>query len=459
MKQRTIKNTIKFKGRGIHTGVYTNMRLVPSKENTGIIFKRIDLKNTPCIEAHVKHVYSTKRSTNLKKDNISVNTVEHILAAVAGAEIDNIIIEIDNIEIPILDGSSKDFTRLIEENGYIEQNANKDVFEIKKRIIYEDKKDGVRYIAEPNNTLSIFTHIDYNSKALPKQSAELLRLSDFKNNISDSRTFCFLHELEMLLENNLIKGGDINNAIVIVEQNISEKQKKYLIKIFNKKDINVNVGILNNLELRHQNEPARHKLLDVIGDLTLLGKPLKGKITVEKPGHKHNVNFTKKLYNIMENEIKRSAPSIKLKENPLYNKEKIKEILPHRDPFLLIDEIREIGDDFIIGVKFVNKNEEYFAGHFPGRPVMPGVLQLETMAQAGGVLILNTVDNPQEYLTYFMKIDNAKFKQKVIPGDILIFRLDLISPIRRGLCHMHGKGFVDGKLVVEAELLAQITKK
>ncbi|MEE2954435.1 MAG: bifunctional UDP-3-O-[3-hydroxymyristoyl] N-acetylglucosamine deacetylase/3-hydroxyacyl-ACP dehydratase [Bacteroidota bacterium] len=458
MKQRTIKNTIEFEGKGIHTGVYTKMKLIPAKENTGILFRRTELKDQPYIEANVDNVISTNRSTNLKNEATSINTVEHILASITGSSIDNVIIEMDNIEVPILDGSAKDFTSLIEETGYVEQNANKKIFEIKRKIMYTGD-NGEEFIAEPNESFSIITHIDYNSQALPAQSAELLKLSDFKHQISESRTFCFLHELEMLLENNLIKGGDVNNAIVIVEDEITEEKKNFLSNIFKKKNIGMNVGILNNLTLRYQNEPARHKLLDVLGDLTLLGSSIKGKITVTKPGHTNNVKFTKKLKNIMEEERRNSSPHINFKKQPLYNQQKIKNILPHREPFLLIDEIREIGPDFIIGVKFVNKKEEYFKGHFPGEPVMPGVLQLETMAQAGGVLILNTVNNPEEYLTYFLKIDNAKFKQKVVPGDILIFRLDLISPIRRGLCHMHGKGFVNNQLVVEADLLAQITKK
>ena len=458
MKQQTIKDKISISGVGIHTGVYTNLTLLPANENTGILFKRTDLENPVIIPADIDFVHSTNRSTNLQKDKNIIHTVEHVLAAVSGSQIDNIIIEVDNCEIPILDGSSSPFLELINKVGIKQQLAERKYYTVKKKIVFE--QDGSNYTLEPSDHLKASIKIDYNSKILGIQTAELEDISDFSEKISTSRTFCFLHELEELLENNLIKGGDINNAIVIVENKITNKRLKELSEIFKKEDIKVGKdGILNNLKLRYKNEAARHKLLDIIGDFTLLGIPIKGKITAYKPGHKHNIGFIKKLRNIMKEDMKNTAPFINFDEPPVYNREQIKLILPHRDPFLFIDEIRDLGSDYIIGVKFVNENESYFTGHFPGAPVMPGVLQLETMAQAGGVLILNTVENPEEYLTYFMKIDNAKFKQKVIPGDTIIFRLNLISPIRRGLCHMHGKGFVNGKLVVEADLLAQIAKK
>lgn len=458
MQQHTIKNIVTISGTGIHTGVFSKISLLPAKEDFGIQFRRIDIKQKPFIKAIVDNVTSTSRSTNLSKDDIYIYTVEHLLAAIAGENIDNVLIEIDNTEVPILDGSAKDFSELLSKAGKVKQNKKRTFFEIKRKIIHEGE-NGVMLIAEPDDNFSVEAKIDYNSKTLPPQKASLLNITDFKTQIAPSRTFCFLHELEALLESNLIKGGDINNAIVIVEKKINKKKIKFLSKIFQKEDIKVEIGILNNLELRYKNEPARHKLLDVIGDLSLLGRPIKGKITVEKPGHTNNIIFTKKLKRIMEEEIQKASPKINFLEKPLYNKKQLKKILPHRDPFLFVDEIRDIGANFIIGVKFVKSEEDYFRGHFPKTPIMPGVIQLETMAQAGGVLILNTVKNPQDYLTYFMKIDNAKFKKKVIPGDTLIFRLDLISPIRRGLCHMHGRGFVNNQLVVEADLLAQITKK
>ena len=458
--QKTIRNSVSVSGVGIHTGVATNMTLKPAEANTGIRFIRTDLSDKTIIKADVDNVFSTERSTGLKNKKAEINTVEHILAAVVGFEIDNLIIEVDNIEIPILDGSSKKFTELIEQTGTTELNVKRDFFEIKRNITFTDKESGTILTATPSDEYAVEVKIDYNSEILGIQHAVINSIKEFNSEITSSRTFCFLHELEVLLANNLIKGGDVNNAIVIVEEEITEEKLNKLATAFNKSDIKVGEGgVLNNLKLRHENEPARHKLLDVIGDLALVGKPIKGKITAYKPGHKSNTEFAKQLKEIMKENMSKIAPEINFNEAPLYDKAKIKTILPHREPFLFIDEIRELGGDYIIGTKFVTADEDYFKGHFPKEPVMPGVLQLETMAQAGGVLILSTVENPEDYLTFFMKIDNAKFKKKVVPGDTIIFRLNLISPIRRGLCHMHGKGFVDGNIVVEGDLLAQIMPK
>ncbi|MAR20725.1 MAG: UDP-3-O-[3-hydroxymyristoyl] N-acetylglucosamine deacetylase [Flavobacteriales bacterium] len=460
MKQKTIKDIIKISGFGIHTGVKTNVILKPAKEDNGIVFIRSDIESKPKIKALVQNVFSTERSTNLKQNNAEIRTVEHLLAAIAGSEIDNLDIEVDNIEIPILDGSSKKYSELISKIGTVNQNKEKKIFEIKRRISIVDKDTGTQLIATPADEYQLEVEIDFDSKALKKQKAHLNSIIEFNSEISSSRTFCFFNELETLIEKDLIKGGDLKNAIVIAEKNINKNKLQKISKLFKKENLSVsNEGILNNLTLRYENEPARHKLLDVIGDLSLLGVAIKGKIQAIKPGHKNNTNFAKYLSTIMNEEMKKTAPIIDFSKKPLFDKEKIKTILPHRKPFLFIDEIREIGEDYIIGVKFVKKEEDYFEGHFPQEPVMPGVLQLETMAQAGGVLILSKEKNPENFLTFFMKIDNAKFKKKVVPGDNLIFRLNLISPIRRGLCHMHGKGFVNGQIVVEADLLAQISPK
>ena len=459
-KQKTIKHRVSVSGVGLHTGKECTLTFTPAKEDYGIKFQRVDLENNPIIEANVDLVVHTNRGTNLEKNGVSIHTTEHVLAAIAGAQIDNLLIEITACETPILDGSSIEFTNALKKAGIKIQEKDKTYFQVKRKIAYKDENTGSEISITPSDKLKISVEIDYNSTTLQKQDSVLEDISEFETEFSSSRTFCFLHELDELLKNNLIKGGDINNAIVIVDRDVDEKELAELAKTFNKENIAVQEkGILNNLELRYKNEPARHKLLDVIGDLTLIGKSIKGHVIAKKPGHTINIAFAKKIKEIMTQEMRNSAPEIDFNTAPLYDKEKIKTILPHREPFLFIDEIRELGPDYIIGTKFVSKEEDYFKGHFPEEPVMPGVLQLETMAQAGGVLILSTVDNPEDYLTFFMKIENAKFKRKVVPGDTIIFRLNLISPIRRGLCHMHGKGFVDGKIVVEGDLLAQIAPK
>ena len=459
-KQKTIKHSVSVSGVGLHTGKACTLTFTPAKEDYGIKFQRVDLENNPIIEANVDLVVHTNRGTNIEKNGVRIHTTEHVLAAISGAQIDNLLIKITACETPILDGSSIEFTNALKKAGIKIQEKDKTYFQVKRKIVYTDEDTGSEISITPSDKLKVSVEIDYNSTTLQKQETILEDIKDFENEFSSSRTFCFLHELDELLENNLIKGGNINNAIVIVDKEINEQKLALLAKTFNKENIAVQEkGILNNLELRHPNEPARHKLLDVIGDLTLIGKSIKGHVIAKKPGHTSNIAFAKKIKEIMTQEMRNSAPEIDFNTAPLYDKEKIKTILPHREPFLFIDEIRELGPDYIIGTKFVSKEENYFKGHFPEEPVMPGVLQLETMAQAGGVLILSTVDNPEDYLTFFMKIENAKFKRKVVPGDTIIFRLNLISPIRRGLCHMHGKGFVDGKIVVEGDLLAQIAPK
>ena len=460
MNQKTITNQCSISGYGIHTGKKVNLELYPAKENTGIVFQRIDLKDKPTVRAFFKNVASTNRSTNIKDKNAEVQTIEHLMAAIFTLGIDNLLIKIDNVEVPILDGSSKKFTEILRNSSIKEQSSIKKSIRITKKHVIKIDENESYYQIEPSENFSVEVKLDYDARFLKNQIAVLEDINKFEDQISSARTFSFLNEVDYLIKNNLIKGGNLDNSVIIVNENANEDVKKYLIDKFGKENLSFEIGkLLNKKKLRFNNEPARHKLLDFIGDLSLIGSNIQGKITCFKPGHKSNYEFVKKLDKIMSEENKKIAPKIDFSEKPYYDINDIKNILPHREPFIFIDEIRDLGEDFIVGVKYVKQDEDYFRGHFPAEPVMPGVLQLETMAQAGGVLILTTVENPQDYLTFFMKIDNAKFKKKVIPGDTIIFRLNLISPIRRGLCHMHGKGFVNGEIVVEADLLAQIAKK
>ena len=460
MNQKTITNQCSISGYGIHTGKKVNLELYPAKENTGIVFQRIDLKDKPTVRALFKNVASTNRSTNIKDKNAEVQTIEHLMAAIFTLGIDNLLIKIDNVEVPILDGSSKKFTEILRNSSIKEQSSIKKSIRITKKHIIKIDENESYYQIEPSENFSVEVKLDYDARFLKNQIAVLEDINKFEDQISSARTFSFLNEVDYLIKNNLIKGGNLDNSVIIVNENANEDVKKYLIDKFGKENLSFEIGkLLNKKKLRFDNEPARHKLLDFIGDLSLIGSNIQGKITCFKPGHKSNYEFVKKLDKIMSEENRKIAPKIDFSEKPYYDINDIKNILPHREPFIFIDEIRDLGEDFIVGVKYVKEDEDYFRGHFPAEPVMPGVLQLETMAQAGGVLILTTVENPQDYLTFFMKIDNAKFKKKVTPGDTIIFRLNLISPIRRGLCHMHGKGFVNGEIVVEADLLAQIAKK
>ena len=459
-KQKTIKNEVTLSGVGLHTGNKVTMTFKPAPINYGYAFVRIDLEGEPVIEASAEYVVNTQRGTNLEKRGVFVNTSEHVLAAVVALEIDNICIEINNAEPPIMDGSSKQFVEALEKAGIQEQEAEREEYIVKEIISYKDEETGSEIILMPSDEYQITAMVDFGTKVLGTQNATLNSLKDFKKEISDARTFSFLHELEMLLDNDLIKGGDLNNAIVYVDKEISEATMTKLKKAFNKDTLTVKPnGILDNLTLRWANEAARHKLLDVIGDLALAGTRIRGKVIANKPGHLINTIFAKKLQKIIKQEKRNKVPTFDLNQPPLMDIHKIMEILPHRPPFLLIDRIIELSDKHVVGMKNVTMNEDFFIGHFPGAPVMPGVLQVEAMAQCGGVLVLSTVPDPENYLTYFMKMDNVKFKQKVLPGDTLIFKAELISPIRRGICHMQSYGYANGKLVVEAELMAQIAKK
>ena len=459
-KQNTIKNEVTLSGVGLHTGNEVTMTFKPAPINHGYAFVRIDLEGKPVIEAHAEYVVNTQRGTNLEKRGVFINTSEHVLAAIVALDIDNIIIEINAPEPPIMDGSSKHFIDALEQAGIEEQNADREEYVVKDVISYRDKETGSEIILMPSDDYQITAMVDFGTKVLGTQNATLNNLSDFKSEIADARTFSFLHELEMLLDNNLIKGGDLNNAIVYVDQKISDETMEKLKKAFKKDSLTVKSnGILDNLDLRWANEAARHKLLDVIGDLALVGTRIKGKVIANKPGHLVNTVFAKKLRKKIKQEKRNNVPSYDLNQTPLMDIHQIMNILPHRPPFLLIDRILELSDNHVVGMKNVTMNESFFVGHFPDAPVMPGVLQVEAMAQCGGILVLSTVPDPENYLTYFMKMDNVKFKQKVLPGDTLIFKAELITPIRRGICHMQSYGYANGKLVVEAELMAQIAKK
>lgn len=459
-KQRTIAKEIILKGVGLHTGENVTMKFMPAPENHGYAFKRIDLEGDPIIEADAKYVVNTQRGTNLEKNGVKIQTSEHVLAALVGMEIDNVLIELDAPEPPIMDGSSKYFVEALEIVGAVEQETDRDVYVIKDIISFKDEETGSEITIIPSDSYQITTMVDFGTKVLGTQNATLENISDFKTEISDARTFSFLHELEALLEHGLIKGGDLNNAIVYVDKEISENTMRKLEKAFNKEKLSVKPnGILDNLTLHQPNEAARHKLLDVIGDLALAGTRIQGKVIANKPGHFVNTQFAKKLAQIIKAERRNKVPQYDLNQPPLMDVVEIMRRLPHRPPFLLIDTILELSDTHVVGTKNVTMNEPFFVGHFPGAPVMPGVLQVEAMAQTGGILVLNTVPDPENYLTFFMKMDNVKFKQKVLPGDTLIFHCSLITPIRRGICHMQAYAYANNKLVCEAELMAQIAKK
>ncbi len=459
-KQHTLSKSISISGTGLHTGVLVDMTLTPANPGYGIQFQRVDLPNKPTIKADCDLVTDTSRGTTLQVGDVKISTVEHILAALVGMGVDNLLIEVNGPEIPIIDGSSSPFIEKIEAAGILEQDAAKAWYSIDENIFHYDDEKRVEMVALPSLDYQITTLIDFNSPVLGTQHAALKTIKDFKAEIAPCRTFCFLHELETLLENDLIKGGDINNAIVVVDKPVSTAEMSRLAKVFKRDKIEVkSEGYLNNLELRFPNEPARHKLLDVVGDLALIGYPIKARIIANLPGHSSNVEFAKKIKQyIKKNKHVKDVPVYNPAETPVFNLEQIEKTLPHRHPFLFIDKIIELTDTMIVGVKNVTFNEWFFPGHFPGNPVMPGVLQIEALAQTGGILCINAMPKGQ-YDTYFLKIDNCKFKQMVKPGDTMLLKMELTSPIRRGICEMRGTVYVGGKVATEADLVAQVIKR
>ena len=459
-KQHTIKAPVTVSGIGLHTGVVANMTFCPAPVNHGYKFQRTDLEGQPIVTADVDNVVDLSRGTTIEENGARVNTVEHTLAALVGLQIDNVLIQLDGPEPPIMDGSSVNFVDALLSVGFEEQNALRNYFEIPKGISYKDSSREVEVAALPLDDYRVTVMVDYNSPVLGSQHASLTHIDQFKEEIAPSRTFCFLHELEMLYKQNLIKGGDLENAIVVVDRVVNDDELTHLAELLHKQKVQVKKeGILNNTELRFKNEPARHKLLDLIGDLALVGRPLKGQILAARPGHAANVAFAKKIKRLIQESSIKNVPTYDPKRPAVMDINKIMQLLPHRYPFVLIDKIIHLDETTVTGIKNVTINEPFFTGHFPGNPVMPGVLQIEAMAQTGGILVLSSVEDPEAYWTYFLAVDKCRFRRKVLPGDTIIFKCELVAPIKRGIAKMQGQAFVGGQLVMEAEMTASIVKK
>lgn len=459
-KQRTLSKEISLTGKGLHTGINVTITFKPAPANHGYKFCRIDLPGKPVIDALAEHVSETSRGTTLVHNGASVATIEHVLAAFHGMRIDNALIELDGPEAPIMGGASNMFVQAIKEAGIVELKEERNYFTVKQNITFSDEEHGVDLIVYPDDHFSINVLIDYNSKILGNQYAILDRIDDFEEEISRSRTFVFFHELEPLFKAGLIKGGDLDNAVVILEKEASQEEFDRIAKLFNRPGINNHkAGILNNTELRYPNEPARHKLLDIMGDLALVGQPIKGKVVATRPGHYANTRLAKIIrQEIKKINSKKDVPVYDPTKPPVYDIEQVKKRLPHRFPFLFVDKIIYLDEHKVVGIKNVTNDEAFFQGHFPEEQVMPGVLLVEALAQTGGLLVLSTVDEPEKYSTYFLKIDKLKFKQKVVPGDTVILKMELVEPLRRGIVSMFGQGFVGNNLVVEGEMVAQVIK-
>lgn len=459
-KQKTLASAISLQGKGLHSGRLVDIKIAPSEPNTGVRFKRTDLDNQPIIHALASNVVNTARGTTLEENGAQVMTVEHLCAALMGMDIDNALIEVSGPEIPILDGSSKIYVEHLAKTGSVEQNAERVYYEIKEKVSYQEE-NGIDIAIYPDDEFSVDVHIDYNSKVLGNQFASLKSIDAFKDEIAECKTFVFLHELEALAKNNLIKGGDLDNALVIIDKPMSQSELDHLSEVLQKPKIDVlPEGYLNNTKLAFQNEPARHKLLDVVGDLSLIGTRIKGKVIARKPGHHANTELAKKLQKLIRKELaKPTPPAYDPNQTPVFDINEIKKRLPHRPPFLLIDKITFLDDTVVSGVKNVTMNEAFFIGHYPDEPIMPGVLEIEAMAQCGGILLLSFVPDPENYVLYFLKIENVKFKQKVVPGDTLNIRMKLTDPVKRGIAHTYGQVFVGETLVAEGEFTAQLAKK
>ena len=434
------------------------MTVNPAPENNGIVFRRIDIEGQPSVPALCEYVTDTSRGTTIESGEAKVSTIEHIVSALWSMGVDNAIIDIDGPETPIMDGSAREYVQRIGEVGIVEQQADRKYYEVTEKQVYTIPDKGVAIIIYPDDEFSVSVHVDYNSKVIGNQYATLDIYNDYVEDIAPCRTFVFLHELEPLLKMNLIKGGDLDNAIVVVENPVSDEQLEHLKRVFNKEDIKVTGGYLNNLQLRANNELARHKLLDLLGDFALLGMRIKGRVWASRPGHYANTEFMKQLISVIRRDGEKPAFKYSPAKPALLDINDIQKLLPHRYPFLLVDKVFHIDDKSIGAIKNISANEPQFTGHFPQEPVMPGVLLVEALAQAGGLVVLNAVEDPTEYSTYFLRIDNVRFKRKVVPGDTVQLEAHLIEPIRRGIAMMMGKAFVGGQLACEAQLMAQIVK-